>query len=57
MAETTDSIKQDSPQAGKTDPKAVRDALLRLRQLAASLPPIDAAAVVRDIREPGSHTN
>jgi hypothetical protein len=57
MAETTDSIKQGSIQKERPDPKIVHDALLRLRQLAANLPPIDAAAVIRDIREAGSRTN
>ena len=52
MAETTDSMKQDSIQTEAPDPKIVRDALLRLRQLAANLPPIDAVAVIREIREP-----
>ena len=56
MAETTDSIKQDSTQTETPDPNIVRDALLRLRQLAVNLPPVDAAAVIRDIREPGSGT-
>jgi hypothetical protein len=56
MAETTDFIKQGSAQTERPDPKIVHDALLRLRQLAANLPPVDAAAVIRDIREAGSHT-
>jgi hypothetical protein len=57
MAKTTDSIKQSSTHTETPDPQIVRDALLRLRQLAANLPPVDAAAVVRDIRETGSRTN
>ncbi len=57
MAESTDFIKQGSAQTEGPDPETVHDALLRLRQLAADLPPVDAAAVIRDIREAGSHTN
>jgi hypothetical protein len=56
MAETTDCIEKNSIQAETIDPKIVRDALLRLRQIAANLPPVDAAAVIRDIREAGSRT-
>ena len=56
MSEITDSIKQTDPQKDLPDFKTVRDALLRLRQLAANLPPIDAATVVREIREAGSNT-
>jgi hypothetical protein len=56
MAETTESIDKSSIQTETPDPQAVRDALLRLRQLAADLPPVDAAAVIRDIREAGSRT-
>ena len=56
MAETTDSIKPSSTHSATSDPKNVRDALLRLRQLAAQLPPVDATAVIRDIREAGTPT-
>jgi hypothetical protein len=56
MAETTDCIEKNSIQTETIDPKIVRDALLRLRQIAANLPPVDAAAVIRDIREAGSRT-
>ena len=56
MAETTDRIEQNSIQKETIDPKIVRDALLRLRQIAANLPPVGAAAVIRDIREAGSRT-
>ena len=56
MAETTDSIKQSATQTTTTDPEIVRDALLRLRRLAAQLPPIDATEVTRDIREAGTPT-
>jgi len=52
MRETIDSIKQTS--TNKPEPRDIREALLRLRELAASLPTIDAVAVVRDIREAGS---
>jgi len=55
MPETIDSIKQTSTK--KTEPKDIREALLRLRQLAANLPPIDAVTVVRDIRDAGSGAN
>jgi hypothetical protein len=55
MPETIDSIKQTSIK--KAEPKDIREALLRLRELAASLPPIDAVAVVRDIRKAGSGAN
>jgi len=55
MPETIDSIKQKSTK--KPEPKEIREALLRLRELAANLPPIDAVAVVRDIREAGSSAN
>ena len=54
MSETTESIKETSTQTETPDPKIARDALLRLRQLAADLPPVDAAAVIRDIRDAGS---
>lgn len=54
MPETTDPMEQ--PSIKKPESKDVRDALQRLRELAATLPPIDAAAVVREIREAGSHT-
>jgi hypothetical protein len=57
MAKTTDSIKQDSVHTETPDTQIIRDALLRLRQLAANLSPIDAAAVIRDIREAGTRTN
>ena len=56
MAETTDSLKQSPAQTRPLDTQTVRDALLRPRQLAAQLPPIDAAAVIRGIREGGSRT-
>jgi hypothetical protein len=56
MAKTTESIKTPSTQTETPDPKIVRDALHRLRQLAADLPPVDAAAVIRDIREAGTRT-
>jgi hypothetical protein len=56
MAKTTESIKPPSTQTETPDPKIVRDALHRLRQLAADLPPVDAAAVIRDIREAGTRT-
>ena len=55
MPETIDSIKQISTK--KPELKDIREALLRLRELAANLPPIDAVAVVRDIRETGSGAN
>ena len=55
MPDTIDSIKQ--PSTKKPDPNDIRQALLRLRELAANLPPIDAVAVVRDIREAGSGAN
>jgi hypothetical protein len=57
MAEITESIKETASQKDLVDPKAARDALLRLRQLAANLPSIDAAALIREIRETGSSTN
>lgn len=56
MAETIESVKETSSQPEIPDPKIVRDALLRLRQLADGLPPVDAAAVIRDIREAGTRT-
>ena len=56
MAETTESIKEISTQTERPDQKIVSDALLRLRQLAADLPPVDAAEVIRDIRQAGSRT-
>jgi len=56
MAESIESVKETSTQTETPDPITVRDALLRLRQLAAGLPPVDAAAVIRDIREAGSRT-
>jgi hypothetical protein len=55
MPETIDSIKQSSTQ--NPEQKDIHDALLRLRKLAANLPPIDAVAVVRGIRESGTSTN
>ena len=55
MAETIDSMKQTPIK--KPGAKDIREALLRLRELAANLPPIDAVAVVRDIRESGSSAN
>jgi hypothetical protein len=57
MAGTTDSIKRSPTQTAISDPEVVRDALLRLRQLAAQLPPVDATTVIRDIREAGLPTN
>ena len=57
MAEITESSKEADSQKDIADPKAVRDALLRLREFAANLPPIDAAALVRNIRETGSSVN
>jgi hypothetical protein len=54
MAETIESVKETSTQTETPDPKTVHDALLRLRQLAEGLPPVDAAAVIRDIREAGT---
>jgi len=56
MAETIDSIKQSPTQATTPEPEAVRDALLRLRELAAQLPPVDATALIREIREPAPPT-
>ena len=56
MAETTESKEETSTQTETPDPKIVRDALLRLRQLAADLPPVDAAEVIRDIRDAGTLT-
>jgi hypothetical protein len=56
MAETIESVKETSTQTETPDPKIVHDALLRLRQLADDLPPVDAAAVIRDIREAGTRT-
>jgi hypothetical protein len=55
MPETIDSINQTPTK--KTEPRDIREALLRLRELAANLPPVDAVAVVRDIREAGSGAN
>ena len=55
MPKTTDSLKQTSTK--RPEPDDIREALLRLRELAANLPPIDAVAVVRDIREAGSGAN
>ena len=55
MQETIDSTKQVPTK--KPEQKDIREALLRLRQLATSLPLVDAVAVVRDIREGGSSTN
>lgn len=52
----TDCIEHNSIQTETIDPKIVRDALLRLRQIAANLPPVDATVVVRDIREAASRT-
>jgi hypothetical protein len=57
MAESTDSIKQTAPPKATSDPKLIREALLHLRQLAANLPPVDAVAIIRDIRESGTPTN
>ena len=57
MAESTDSLKQDTIEKNDNNPDAVREALLKLRRLAAGLPVIDAAEVVRDIRDAGSHTS
>lgn len=56
MAETIESVKETSTQTATADPTNVRDALLRLRQIASGLPPVDAAAVIRDIREAGTRT-
>ena len=56
MAETIESAKETSTQTETSDPATVRDALVRLRQLAAGLPPVDAAAVIRNIREAGTRT-
>jgi hypothetical protein len=56
MAETIESVKETSTQTEPADPKIVHDALLRLRQLAEGLPPVDAVAVIRDIREAGMRT-
>jgi hypothetical protein len=55
MPETIDSIKQTP--TNNPEPEDIREALLRLRELAANLPPIDAVALVRDIREAGSGAN
>jgi hypothetical protein len=57
MAEITESLTPSSTQTETPDAKMVREALLRLRQLAAHLPPVDAAVVIRDIREAGSGKN
>ena len=56
MADTIESVEQTSTQTETPDPTTVREALLRLRQRAAGLPPVDAAAVIRDIREAGTRT-
>lgn len=56
MAETIESVREPSTQPETPDSKIVHDALLRLRQLAEGLPPVDAAAVIRDIREAGTRT-
>jgi hypothetical protein len=55
MPKTIDSINQRSTK--KPESREIREALLRLRGLAATLPPVDAVAVVRDIREAGSGAN
>jgi hypothetical protein len=55
MPETLDSTKQAD--ANKHESESIREALFRLRAFASKLPPVDAAAVVRDIREAGSHAN
>jgi hypothetical protein len=57
MAESADSIKQTAPPKATSNPELIREALLRLRQMAANLPPVDAVAIIRDIREAGTHTN
>ncbi len=57
MAESTDSIKQSALPKATSDPELIREALLRLRQMAANLPPVDAVALIRDTRESGTHTN
>jgi hypothetical protein len=57
MAEIIESVKETDSKKDLLDTEAARNALLRLRQLAANLPPIDAAAVIRDIRESGSKSN
>jgi hypothetical protein len=56
MAETIESVPETSAQTETPNPKSVHDALLRLRKLAEDLPPVDAAAVIRDIREAGTRT-
>ncbi|MEK6304638.1 MAG: hypothetical protein AABO41_28475 [Acidobacteriota bacterium] len=56
MPETTEFLEGTSSQAEAPDPTTVRDALLRLRQIASGLPTVDAAAVIRDIREAGTRT-
>jgi len=55
MPEILESIKQ--PPADKPELEDIREALIRLRTHASELPIVDAVAVVRDIREAGSHAN
>jgi len=55
MQETLDSTNQVPTK--KPEQKDIREALLRLRQLAMSLPPVDAVTVIREIREEGKSTN
>jgi hypothetical protein len=55
MQETIDSTNQVPTK--KPEQKDIREALLRLRQLAMSLPPVDAVTVIREIREEGKSTN
>lgn len=50
MSEHPHSLQQAKAQMQKLDKKAVCEAILRLRQLAANLPPSDAATMVRAIR-------
>jgi len=54
MAQITERERKPCGQAPPADRKMIRDALLRLRQLGAQLPPVDAAALVREIRDAGA---
>lgn len=55
MPEALDSIKQANE--NEYEPEDIHQTLLRLRTLVSELPPVDAAAVVRDTREAVSRAN
>lgn len=55
MSKSADLVDQAPTEESKKDLQIIREALQQLRELGSSLPPVDAASVVRDIRESGSH--